>query len=223
MAEQSVARKPQKSPDFCSPEKSIFSRVWNFLWNDNSIWSWIISLVLAFIIVKFILFPGMSLILSTPLPLVVIESSSMHHSGSLIMGLTGFAVTDEDSVQFWYNNSVWYEDNNISLGEIEKWRFNTGLDKGDIIMVYGTKASKLKVGDVIIFDAGQRNPIIHRVVGIKQDNGNINFSTKGDNNAGQLTFETSIPSDAVLGKAVVRVPKIGWVKLVFVEIVRAFS
>jgi|SRR3989344_6769290 len=203
-------------------EQSLARKIWNFLWNDNSIWSWIISLILAFVIVKFLLFPGLSLVLSTPLPLVVIESGSMHHSGSLIKGLTGFAVSEEDSVQVWYNNSVWYKEHDISSEETEKWRFNTGLDKGDIIVVKGKKSSDLKIGDVIIFNAGQQNPIIHRIVGIQQDKNSIHFSTKGDNNAGQLTFETNIPADAVLGKASVRIPKIGWIKLVFVEIIRSF-
>jgi len=58
--------------------------IWNFLWNDNSLLSWIISLVIAFIIIKFIFFPILSLIFGSLMPLVVVESGSMHHSGNFV-------------------------------------------------------------------------------------------------------------------------------------------
>lgn len=202
--------------------KEKLKKIWNFLWKDDSIWSWLVSLALAFILVKFIFFPVLSLVFGTSLPLVVIESSSMHHDGSFFKSLTGFAISSEDSTENWFSeNGDWYESKNISEADFENYNFNSGMDKGDIILVYGKKASDLEIGDVIIFDAGQNHPIIHRIVNISEENGTIHISTKGDNNSGQLTFETDISSEQVLGTAILRIPKLGWVKLIFVELINS--
>lgn len=203
-------------------EKSVWGKIWFFLWKDNSIWSWIVSLLLAFVIVKFIFFPLLSLALGTQLPLVVVESSSMHHSGSLFKSITGIGITSKDGLQAWYNQmGEWYTKVNLSLQDMKNWRFQSGIDKGDIILVRGKKASSLKVGDVIIFDAGQNHPIIHRIIKI-DSNGSLTFSTKGDNNNGQLSFENNIPANGIIGKAVLRLPKLGWAKLIFVELFNGF-
>ena len=68
---------------------------------------------------------------------------------------------------------------------------------------------------MIIFNGGYGNPIIHRVI---QADGGI--TTKGDNNGGLLPQEQNIPEDAILGKAVFRVPAVGWIKLIFFEFSR---
>ena len=86
------------------------------------------------------------------------------------------------------------------------------------MFIVGTKPEKLEEGDIIIFNANQKNPIIHRIINIKEENGEYIFSTIGDNNNGQLTFEKSISKDKIVGKASFRlVPYLGWVKLVFFE------
>ena len=206
-------------------EKSAGKKLWYFLWEDNSVWSWVVSLILAFIIVKFLFFPLLSFGLNNSLPLVVIESGSMHHEGSWFKDLTGVAITSGDRLEGWWDagNGEWYEERNIILPEAEDWRFSWGMDKGDIVVVYGEDTDDLEVGDVVIFNAGQANPIIHRIVDIREENGTRIFSTKGDNNTGQLTFEKNIGENQIIGKAVLRVNKVGWVKLIFVEIFRAFS
>ena len=44
------------------------------------------------------------------------------------------------------------------------------------------------------------------------------FSTIGDNNKGQLSFEKNINSEQIIGKAVFKIfPYVGWVKLIFFE------
>lgn len=184
-------------------------KFWDFLWKSNSIWSWIIDLILIFLIVKFIFFPMMGLIFATPLPFVIIESNSMHHAGNF----------DE-----WYNEfGLWYENNDISREDILKWPYNNGLDKGDIIVVLGKAPSEYEMGDVIIFKTKvQSTPIIHRLIDIEQNNKFI-FSTKGDNNQGQLIYfgfnvEQDIKEENVLGKAALRIPYLGWAKLFFVEL-----
>lgn len=191
-------------------------KVWNFIWKDESIWGWLIAFVLAFVIVKFIFFPFMALALSTKLPLVVVESSSMKHPGNFIGNVIA---RDEAFDNWWASSKKWYIKKSITKKEIENWSFKTGLDKGDIVIVKGKKPEQLKVGDVIIFGANQKHPVIHRIINIKNNaNNEIIFETKGDNNPGQLFVEKNIPENVVVGKAIAKIPKIGWIKLFFVEI-----
>ena len=83
--------------------------------------------------------------------------------------------------------------------------------KGDMIVVYGDK--NVKVGDIIVFDVPDRRyPIIHRVYNIT-DQG---INTKGDNNKAVdpwITQKTSLH-----GKAILKVPLLGWVKILFTQI-----
>jgi len=195
--------------------KENIKKTWDFIWNSNSIWSWILSILLAFIIVKFVFFPLMSLALGTSMPLVVVESGSMHHQGSFI----GNAIGLEDNFKIWWENSKsWYEQRGISETEAKNWNLNTGLEKGDIVLV--TRTNQPKIGDIIIFKANQKYPIIHRIVNIKSINGKIVYSTKGDNNADQLYIEKQIPEDTIIGKAVLKIPKLGWIKLAAVELIK---
>jgi len=106
----------------------------------------------------------------------------------------------------------------LSLADTPKWNFQNGVSKGDIIFVVGPK--NIKVGDVIIFQAGAKNPLIHRVISIKDGV----YSTKGDNyrtNAGQLQSELAIQKDQIIGKSLFKVPFIGWAKLIFFEFSRS--
>jgi signal peptidase len=173
--------------------KENLKKFWNFLKEDS--WqSLIVSLIIAFIIIKFIFFPLLSFLSGTVLPLVIVESCSMYHSGSL-----------EDVL----DNDV-YGQYNLTLEDAKKWPFKNGINKGDVIFAVG--ASNIKAGDVIIFNAGTANPIIHRIVQI--DN---TITTKGDNNPGLLGIEKNIQKEQVVGKALFRVPYIGWIKLIFFD------
>ena len=101
-----------------------------------------------------------------------------------------------------------------------------GFNKGDILFIVGAKPKKVKTGDIIIFNAGTQNPVIHRVIGIQEDSetGKLIFSTIGDNNYGQLPAEQSISEDQIVGKAALKIaPFIGWGKLVFFEGKRSSS
>lgn len=189
-----------------------FKTVWNFLWKSNSILSWIVDIVLIFLIVKFVIFPVMGPILSTSLPFVIIESKSMEHEGNF---------------DLWFSlHGKWYLENNITAQEIKDyWPWQSGLNKGDIIIVKGSRNKDYKKGDVIIFNVKeQKTPIIHRIVKIeeKEINGTIEkiFSTKGDHNDGQLPYEFEIKPEQIIGKAWLKIPWLGWVKLVFVELFR---
>ncbi len=189
-------------------------QAWNWIWHSDSLLSWVVALVLAFIVVKFVFFPALSFLLGTPLPLVVVESSSMEHPGSFV----GNVIGAEDNFELWWQGKGgWYEQNGIDKEETQTWGLKTGFGKGDIMIVYGR--FKPEVGDVIIFNANTQHPIIHRIVSINGET----IQTKGDNNEGQLPVEKSINKNDLVGKAVFRIPKLGWIKLFFVEIINAFS
>ena len=170
-------------------------KIWQFLKEDS--WqSWIVSIILIIIVIKFIFFPVLSFTTGTNLPLVVVESCSMYHE------------SDFDS--WWQQNSPLYESRGIVKADFEKYPFKEGINKGDIIFVLGKR--EYKTGDVIIFSAPTKYPIIHRVISLEP------LSTKGDHNPGQIEgIETNIAKDSVIGKAVFRIPGLGWVKLIFFE------
>ena len=184
-------------------------KFWNFLKEDSWL-SFFISLIILVFIIKFIFFPTLSFITKSPLPLVVIESWSLYHESSF------------DS--WWEKNGVWYFDRDIEKEEFLDFPFRNGLNKGDIIFVWGR--DNYDIGEIIIFQPNigsmAPHPIIHRIVSENP------FGTKGDHNQGQLVSgrvnnlenidETNIPQERILGKAAFRVPYLGWVKLIFFEI-----
>jgi len=178
---------------------------WNFLWKSNSILSWIACLALVFLIMMGIFFPILRLIFSTSLPLVIIESESMEHAYSF---------------DKWYASCDWYINNNITKDEFSKWEFSNGLYKGDIIIVTGEK--EYQKGQVIVFKAQQKTPIIHRVMTVMTTDEKT-VSTKGDNNCYQLPQEKIINKEQIIGRAIGRIPMLGWIKLIEVEIFKAIS
>ncbi len=179
---------------------------WKFLQKDT--WqSWLVSLVLIIIFIKFVFFPILSLITSSPLPLVVVESCSMYH--------------EADFGSWWESNKEWYKSKDIIEEQFQEFPFKNGLNKGDIIFVWGR--TDYKIGDIIIFMPNKEslagNPLIHRIVETSP------IGTKGDHNSGQLTLnnnvlktdETSIPQEKILGKSAIKIPAVGWLKLIFYE------
>lgn len=176
-----------------------FKQFWNFLHEDT--WqSLLVSLILAFIIIKFVFFPVLSFLTGTELPLVIVESCSMYHHER------GFEQTFGSGI---------YGDYGIELSETKDWIFQNGFGKGDIIFVLGPK--NLKIGDVLIYDSrgGAAHPIIHRIISIEEG-----YTTKGDNfftNSGIAPFEKNLGEDQLIGKAVFKIPYLGWVKLIFFD------
>ena len=188
--------------------REFWKKFWFIVWKDDSLKGWIISIIFLFVVIKFIFFPLLNLATGTTLPLAIVESCSMYHDGNL------FSNYDE----WWSKSENKYSEFEINKEEFKDFIFKRGFTKGDILFIVGTKPEKLEVGDVIIFEASQKNPIIHRIINIKQENEEYTFSTIGDNNNGQLSFEKVISEDKIVGKASFRlVPYLGWVKLVFFE------
>lgn len=194
----------------------ILKKVWKFVWEDESIWSWLLNIALAFLIIKYLLYPGLGLVLGTSAPIVAVVSGSMEHDGNF----------DE----FWSNPQCcnaqcswtlvqgdFYEQNNVSRDMFRSFGFVNGFNKGDIMLLYSPKVVSL--GDTIVYMTGVRpDPIIHRVIAIEKRDGKEFYWTKGDHNCDIGDFEKGIPKENVIGKAVWRVPLLGWVKIIFVEL-----
>jgi signal peptidase I len=139
----------------------------------------------------------------------------MHHPGNFISNFFG---TQNSFNSWWISNEKWYISRNITKEQAQSWNLRGGLEKGDIVLIRGAK--NLKIGDIIIFNANQANPIIHRIISIQTANGQSIYSTKGDNNQDQLAIEKNISQSQIIGKATLRIPKLGWLKLFFVELFR---
>lgn len=191
--------------------KKFWKNFWEVVWKDDSLKGWIISLVFLFIIIKFVFFPVLNLVTGTELPLAIVESCSMYHKGDLFGNFDNW----------WNRHDYKYKDFQIEKSEFSDFSLKRGFNKGDILFIIKAKPEKLEIGDIIIFNAEQRNPIIHRIISIKQENGKYVFSTIGDNNNGQLSIEMEISEEQLVGKAIVKIfPFIGWGKLVFYEHLR---
>jgi signal peptidase I len=180
------------------------NKIWAFLKEDS--WpSLAATLLIAFITIKYLFFPLLTLLTGTTLPLVIVESCSMYHH--------------DDGFNLSFTSSSVYDKYNITIDDTSNWDFQNGFSKGDIIFVVGIKPDKVKVGDVVIFEAGARYPLIHRLVDADEP-----FATKGDNditNTRQLENEKSINADQLMGKALFRVRGLGWIKLIFYEPLRS--
>ena len=212
-------------------------KAWNWVWNSDSIFSWIVALLIIFILVKFVFFPVLSLIMGTSLPLAGVESSSMDHQivsdENNLLNLCGNSYTKETKEHINFDNyweicGSWYEGREINKETFSKFSLKNGFRKGDIIIVWGRFTPK--IGDIIIFQPNPESraprPIIHRIVDIDE---NKIIQTKGDHNQDQLTSsnnpyktdETNINPNQVIGKAIIRIPYLGWIKIWFTDIINA--
>ena len=189
--------------------KKYWNKFWFIVWKDQSLKGWIISIVFIFILIKLIFFPLLNLATGTALPLAIVESCSMHHKGNLF----------SNHENWWENHESKYSELQITKEQFNNFNLKKGFTKGDIVFITRAKPQKLEIGDVIVFDAGRNNPIIHRITKIETNQeGEKTFSTMGDNNNGQLEIEKSIQENQLIGKARFRImPFIGWIKLSFYE------
>jgi len=190
---------------------------------DNYTEGWfgtIVYLFLGFIIAySFNLFLGYTL--NTDTPVVAVYSCSMEHNTynnwwqncnlrpDEVCGkdVNGYSPTNFDD--YWKLCGGWYESKNISKEEFKSFTFKDGLEVGDMIVV--ANINDVKIGDIIIFSTDIRKfPIIHRVYSI--NDGSV--STKGDNNASPDSFNEV----RIHGKAIFKIPLLGWVKILFTQI-----
>jgi signal peptidase I len=193
--------------------KEHFKKFWFLLWKDDSFKGWIFSVIFLFIFITFIFFPVLRLATGTVLPMAIVESCSMYHQGDLFGNFDSW----------WQRHETKYFEFKIDKNTFQEFSFSKGFNKGDILFMIGANPDKIKIGDIIIFDTKiqGKNPLIHRVISIKEENGEKIFSTIGDNNNGQLSVEEEIFEDQLVAKAVFKVvPFVGWAKLIFYEYIR---
>ena len=182
----------------------------HFLWEEDSIASWVANIILAFIIIKFAVYPILGLMLATSHPIVAVVSGSMEHDGWFSTWWGSDCCLNAECSESWKQKDL-YSYLNISEKEFKSYSFTNGLNKGDIMLLRGVK--NIKRGDVIVFQsAAQSDPIIHRVIDTNP------YQTKGDHNCGSSGFESNIPPENIIGKAWLRLPLLGWVKIAFVKL-----
>lgn len=207
--------------------KLLLGWLWWFIWESNSIWSWIINIILAFVIIKFLVYPGLGFIFQTSHPIVAVVSESMEHDGNF----------DQ-----WWNSKTalctsgqctqkeFYAEYNIDESQFKDFIFKNGFNKGDIMILKGAKPENIKIGDVLVFissrDRPRADPIIHRIIEIKEEPV-FSAHTKGDNNRESIDYcsfescldEFDIIEKQFIGKAIIRIPYLGYIKILFVDFI----
>ena len=79
-----------------------------------------------------------------------------------------------------------------------------------------------KIGDILVFWSNKNYPIIHRIISTTETPIGTLYNTKGDHNAQPINnnqvSEYNIPENKIVGKAIFRVPYLGWVKIIAVKL-----
>jgi len=183
-----------------------------FSWYQKYKDGWIgnvVSIIGGFLI-ALIIYNSLIFVLGTSTPLVSVFSGSMEHDYfdaqiGYQSGIFGVALED-----YWGSYGSWYDEKGIVIEEFKEFPVSGGFKKGDMLIV--VKGDNLNVGDVIVFDSGYFSyPIIHRIVEISDEG----IKTKGDHNP--VADSWVLTNEQVYGKAVVVIPFVGWVKVLFSE------
>ena len=202
-------------------------RCWHFLWYDDSAWSWLANIIIAFLVIRFIVYPLLGIVLGTGYPIVAVVSESMEHGlhEGVLCGKE-FTEFPESWDNYWEACGSWYEQQGISKDDFRQFPFKNGFDKGDVIILWRANDRNLDVGDILVFQGHRPQPIIHRVVKVSSEAGNYYYQTKGDHNSNSIegSFgETKIGEERILGKGLVRIPYLGWLKILFVDALKPFG
>lgn len=194
--------------------KRYAQRFWHFLWHEDSVASWIANVIVAFVLIKFIVYPVLGLVLGTQFPIVAVVSESMEHQGTF----DDWWESDCRMADGTIPQSALYGKYSIDHDTFRTFPMKNGFNKGDLMLLVSAKNAK--TGDVLVFAApGFADPIIHRVVEQRENGDKTFFDTKGDHNCGQSAFERGIGQERVFGKAALRIPLLGWIKIGFVNLI----
>ena len=102
----------------------------------------------------------------------------------------------------------------VSSGSMEPTYY-----EGDVVFIKKIDPYALQVGDIIVFEPkGGGIPIVHRIKEIVNEEDTLYFVTKGDNNAFTDSYYMplkGVPESRVIGKPVLKVPKIGLISVYF--------
>lgn len=99
-----------------------------------------------------------------------------------------------------------------------------GFKRGDILFLHMSKAP-IRTGEIVVFHVdGREIPIVHRVIKVheRQDTGEVEVLTKGDNNYGddRLLYAQGqlwLEKHHIMGRAVGFLPYVGWVTILMTE------
>jgi signal peptidase len=186
----------------------------------------VVNIILAFIIIKFLLYPGLGLVFETNLPVVAVISDSMDHKGNFDewWGETPICTIKTPCA---YTQGSWYIEHNISKEKFQEYSLFKGFVRGDVISLRGIDPEDVIIGDVIVFDINGPYPIIHRVIEISSEENETVFLTKGDHNPYPITQafldETHVLGSQIRGKATARIPYIGYVRLIAADFISLVS
>ena len=191
---------------------------YQFIFYEDSVVSNLAFAVVAYIVIKYALFPLIGWMTGTSLPIVAVISQSMHHPEA--WWTDDRAVCDNGPC----SQEAFYEQYGIDQAIFQSYPFNNGFNRGDIMLV--SAHSSYEPGDVVIYQRPRGTPVIHRVIDTNSDG---SYVVKGDNNRRPLPdrnyqyqfSEYRLPADRIEGAAYARIPYVGYVKLALVEAVNA--
>jgi signal peptidase I len=91
---------------------------------------------------------------------------------------------------------------------IESNSMSPAINRYDLLFAKKVSFDNLKIGDIVMYSVQRGQPmIVHRIVNIDHDTGL--FSTKGDNNSGQMAIEKNVSSDKIYAQVAGAIPLIG--------------
>jgi signal peptidase len=90
------------------------------------------------------------------------------------------------------------------------------LKAGDVVIVKKSSPEDIQIGDVVLFNKEEKR-VLHRVVEINRSGMETEIITQGDANN---VADEPVPISGVQGKAIFKIPKIGWLSL---NLKRAFG
>ncbi|MCW1300858.1 MAG: signal peptidase I [Candidatus Nanoarchaeia archaeon] len=164
-------------------------KLWKLIFLEES-WKGYLAFLLFLLILFYFLFNFLLPHAFQIVDIVAIVSESMEHKN-----------VDDTFYKFFLQR-------NFTLEEIRKFDFSDGINRGDVVLVKKIRPEELKVGDVIVFNS-PNGKIIHRVISI--ENGSV--TTKGDANPSPLGFEQHISAQQIIGKAYLRIPYLGYPRI----------
>ncbi|KAK8919185.1 hypothetical protein KSP39_PZI021545 [Platanthera zijinensis] len=99
-----------------------------------------------------------------------------------------------------------------------------GFKRGDILFLHMSK-DPIRAGEIVVFNIdGREIPIVHRVIKVheRQDTGEVDVLTKGDNNFGddRLLYahgQLWLKQHHIMGRAFGFLPYVGWVTIIATE------
>ncbi len=139
------------------------------------------------------------------------------NSTPLVAVMSGSMVHDETADSNYYQLM---QARNFTLEQLSAFPVPNGFNKGDVLLIVKVRPEELKVGDVIVFHVpGQQYPIIHRIIEIS----NGRYLTKGDHNPSPDNRWPPVSYDQIEGKATLRVPLVGFIKVVPLDVWNSIS